>query len=139
MSQSAFISLVQGSAATEVTLDDVKAKLRHYIDQTSRTGKQLGWDYAGAAFPYSIEDQNSEKHAWFYLKGSRPPYRFIVFGVGRRPDGERSVPYIQVVLPEGSTHADKAKANEYCKWLGRQLLAEVTLFNGRTMVFSSRK
>jgi hypothetical protein len=139
MSQSAYISLVQGSAATDITLDDVKEHLLRYRAQTALTGKQLGWDYANAAFPYTIEHKPGEDRLWFYLKGLKPQYRFVLFGVGRKQEGDRSVPYIQVVLPEGATHGDKAKANEYCKWLGRQLLAEVKLFNGRIMHYNPRK
>lgn len=139
MSQSAYISLVQGSSADRVTLDDVKERLRHYREQTSLTGRQLDWDYAEAAFPYTVESKPGEEDRWFYLKGKSPLYRFILFGTGLRSDGERDIPYVQVVLPDGSTHGDKSKANEYCKWLGKQWQAEVKMFNGRTIYFNPRK
>jgi len=139
MSQSAYISLVQGSTAAQVTLDDVKDRLQRYRDQTGLTGRQLDWDYAEAAFPYSVESKPGEEDRWFYLKGKTPAYRFIVFGTGARPENEGGAPFIQVVLPDGATHGDKSKANELCKWLGKQLLAEVKLFNGRTIYYNPRK
>ncbi|MBW5444732.1 DUF1885 family protein [Cohnella sp. CFH 77786] len=139
MSQSAYISLVQGSAMQEITLDGVKEQLRQYREQTEQTGRQLGWDYAGAAFPYSVEQKPEARDLWFYLKGTNPLYRNIVIGTGIRETENGSVSYIQVVLPDGSTHGDKAKANELCKWIGKRLQAEVKMFNGRTLYFNPRK
>lgn len=139
MSQSAYISLVQGSQVQDITLDGVKDQLRQYREQTELTGRQLGWDYADAAFPYAIEQKPEAEGQWFYLKGNNPLYRHIVIGTGSRADGETVVPYIQVVLPDGSTHGDKAKANELCKWIGKRLQAEVKMFNGRTFYFNPRK
>lgn len=139
VSQSAYISLVQGSALAEIDLDGVKEQLLHYKEQVSLTGRQLGWDYAEAAFPYGIETKPEADGQWFYLKGTNPNYRYIVFGTGRREQDDASVPYIQVVLPDGSTHGDKSKANELCKWIGRKLQAEVRMFNGRTIYFNPRK
>ncbi|MFD0671884.1 DUF1885 family protein [Cohnella sp. GCM10027633] len=139
MSQSAYISLVQGSALADIDLNGVKEQLLHYKEQVSLTGRQLGWDYAEAAFPYGIETKPEAQDQWFYLKGNNPSYRYIVFGTGKREEDGSSVPYIQVVLPDGSTHGDKAKANELCKWIGRKLLAEVKMFNGRTIYFNPRK
>lgn len=140
MSQSAYISLVQGSTISEITLDGVKEQLQQYREQTELTGRQLGWDYAGAAFPYDIEQKPEAENRWFYLKGKNPLYRHIVIGTGRRETADGgTVPYIQVVLPEGSTHGDKAKGNELCKWIGRRLQAEVKLFNGRTIYYNPRK
>jgi len=139
MSQSAYIQIVAGSNVDEITLDGVKERLERYREQTALTGRQLGWDYAEAAFPYTVETKPGEEHRWFYLKGKNPLYRYIVFGTGVRETEGASVPYIQVVLPDGSTHGDKAKANELCKWLGKQLQAEVKLFNGRTIYYNPRK
>ncbi|CAM3724068.1 DUF1885 domain-containing protein [Cohnella lubricantis] len=139
MSQSAYISLVQGSAAAEISLEDVKQQLQHYREQTGLTGQQLDWNYAEAAFPYSIETKAGEEDRWFFLKGRKPPYRYILFGTGLRAEGETTVPYIHVVLPDDATHGDKSKANEYCKWIGKRLLAEVKLFNGRTLYYNPRK
>ncbi|MCC3372938.1 DUF1885 family protein [Cohnella sp. REN36] len=140
MSQSAYITLVQGSAVDQITLEDIKARLAHYREQTALTGEQLGWDYANAAFPYTMESKPGEEQRWFYLKGNQPSYKYIVIGYARGGEpAEDPAPAIQVVLPEGATHGDKAKANELCKWLGKQLLAEVRLFNGRTIYYNPRK
>jgi len=139
MSQSAYISLVVRQPDETLTLDKVRQQLEHYREQTSLTGRQLGWNYEDAAFPYTIETRPGEEDKWFYLKGANPLYKYIVFGVGERQEGDGTVPYIQVVLPDGATHGDKAKANEICKWLGRRLQAEVKLFNGRIMRFQPLK
>jgi Domain of unknown function (DUF1885). len=141
MSQSAFIKLVQGSAASSVTVEDIKASLRHYREQTELTGRQLGWNYAEVAFPYTFESRAGEEDRWFYLKGNNPKYRFILFGTASPPEeaGAEEPSCIQVVLPAEATHGDKSKANEYCKWIGKQLQAEVKLFNGRTIYYNPRK
>jgi hypothetical protein len=139
MGQSAYISLVQGSSLADIDLNGVKEQLLHYKEQVSLTGRQLGWDYAEAAFPYGIETKPDAKDQWFYLKGNNPMYNYIVFGTGKREEDGASVPYIHVVLPDGATHGDKAKANELCKWIGRKLQAEVQMFNGRTIYFNPRK
>jgi hypothetical protein len=139
MSQSAYISLVQGSTVDQMTLDGVKEQLQQYIEQTELTGRQLGWDYADVAFPYGIEQKPDADGKWFYLKGKNPMYRHIVFGTGTRDGDGAGIPYIHVVLPEGSTHGDKSKANELCKWIGKRLQAEVKLFNGRILYFNPRK
>lgn len=139
MSQSAYIKLVEGSAAPSVTLDEVKQYLQDYIEQTKQTGKQLGWDYAGAAFPYTFESRPDGEGKWFYLKGTNPLYKYMIFGVGKETGENGETHYIQVVLPDGCTHGDKSKGNELCKYLGKKLKAEVHMFNGRVMYFNPRK
>ncbi|WP_239617274.1 DUF1885 family protein [Cohnella mopanensis] len=139
MGQSAYISLVQGSTVAEIDLNGVKEQLNHYQAQMTLTGQQLGWDYAEAAFPYSIESKADANGQWFYLKGTNPLYRYIVVGTGLRDNEGTSIPYIQLVLPNDSTHGDKSKANELCKWIGKQLQAEVQMFNGRKIYFNPRK
>lgn len=139
MSQSAYISLVQASKLDTIDLDGVKDQLRDYQEQMTLTGRQLGWDYVEAAFPYVIEQKPEAEGQWFYLKGTQPLYKYIVIGTGSREVDGDSIPYIQVVLPEGATHGDKAKANELCKWIGKRLHAEVKLFNGRIFYFYPRK
>lgn len=139
MSQSAYISLVEGSKLDSIDLDGVKEQLREYQEQMALTGRQLGWDYAGAAFPYDIEQKPEAEGKWFYLKGNQPLYQYIVIGTGSREVDGSVIPYIQVVLPKGATHGDKAKANELCKWIGKRLQAEVKMFNGRTFYFNPRK
>ncbi|EPY10228.1 MULTISPECIES: DUF1885 family protein [Paenibacillus] len=136
MSQSAFITFVDGSEVASITLDELKGQLLHYREQTQLTGEQLGWDYAEAAFPYTIETKPGQEQEWFYLKGSNPLYRHIVFGVGEKEDFRR---YVQMVLPDDATHGDKAKGNELCKYLAKKWKAELTLFNGRIMYYNPRK
>ncbi len=130
---------MEGSAVERLSLDDVKEWLGRYRRQTSLTGEQLDWDYADAAFPYTVETRPGEEDRWFYLKGTTPQYRYILFGVGNKADGERETHFVQVVLPDDATHGDKAKGNELCKYFARHLKAELTLFNGRTMYFNPRK
>lgn len=139
MAQSAYIYLVDGSAASTLTLDELKEHLGRYREQTALTGKQLGWDYAASAFPYSVETKPEGQGKWFYLKGSNPLYKYILFGVGSKTEEEKEKPYIQVTLPDDATHGDKSKGNELCKYLARQLKAELHLFNGRTMYYNPRK
>lgn len=139
VSQSAYISLVQGSKADSITLDGIKEQLHQYREQMALTGRQLGWDYEDAAFPYAVEQKPEAADVWFYLKGTHPLYRHIVFGTGQRQEEDKAIPFIHVVLPDDATHGDKSKANELCKWIGKRLLAEVKLFNGRTLYFNPRK
>lgn len=149
LSQSAYIKLVKGSAIAEVSLDDIKEQFGRYREQLAKTGQQLDWNYADNAFPYTIQQKPEGEGKWFYLKGTQPSYRYIVIGVGSSssPDaagqeGEEAAaaePFVQVVLPEGSTVGDKAKGNELTKYLGKTWKAEVRLFNGRVMYFNPRK
>jgi len=139
VSQSAYIMLVEGSVVQQLSLDEVKEHLARYQEQTSLTGQQLGWDYSEAAFPYTVETKPGEEQRWFYLKGTSPLYYYILFGVGSQSRGEREISYIQVVLPEGATHGDKAKGNELCKYLAKHLKAELKMFNGRVIYYNPRK
>ncbi len=144
MGKSAYIKLVEASALQQITLDDIKNKFQHYISMTSNTGKQLDWQYAEAAFPYTIVDKPESKGQWFYLKGNDPKmYKYIVIGVGSEEveagDETKQRYFCQIVLPEGCTHGDKSKANEYCKFLSKEWKAELHMFNGRVMYFYPRK
>ncbi|USG67498.1 DUF1885 family protein [Brevibacillus ruminantium] len=138
--QSAYIYLVDGSTASETSLDDVKAKLQHYVDMTKKTGQQLGWTYADAAFPYTIEERPEGKDAWVLLRGKDPStYKAIIVGVGKGEKNGKEHSYIQVSLPESATHGDKNKANEFCRYLARTYKAELHLFNNRVQYFQPRK
>ncbi|WP_053375574.1 DUF1885 family protein [Paenibacillus sp. FJAT-27812] len=138
MSQSAYIKFVQGSSVEKLTLEDVQSQLLLYVEQTKLTGAQLGWDYAEAAFPYTIESKQDDR--WFYLKGINPLYKHIIFGPSETTSvAGKTVPCVQVVLPDEATHGDKAKANELCKFMAKQLQAELTMFNGRTIYYNPRK
>lgn len=136
MAQSAYIKFVEGSAVSSVTLDELKNQLQHYKEQLALTGKQLGWEYDDAGFPYTFEAKPEGEGKWFYLKGTSPLYKYIVMGVGSEPSGQS---FVQVVLPEDCSHGDKGKGNEFCKYLARLWKAELHLFNGRIMYFNPRK
>jgi hypothetical protein len=138
--QSAYIYFVEGSTATQVDIDDVKAKFARYIDMTKKTGEQLGWAYADAAFPYTLEERPEGKGSWFLLKGKDPDhYKAIVVGIGSKEENGHEKHYVQVSLPESATHGDKNKANEYCRYLARDYKAELHLFNNRIQYFQPRK
>lgn len=122
-----------------LSLEELKDELLRYQEQTAKTGKQLGWDYAEAAFPYTIESKPDAEGRWFYLKGTHPMYHAIVFGTGVAERGGKEVHYAQVVLPDGSTHGDKNKAIELLKYIARNLQAELHLFNGRVMYYNPKK
>lgn len=158
MGETATIKLVEGSTQQAITLEEVKALLERYIEQTTKTGRQLGWNYQEHAFPYTIETRPEAEGKWFLLRGKQPGYRAIVIGVETEPytvtterpkegtNGEtetvtetRQSAYIAVHLPDVSTHGDKAKANEFCKYLAKTLQAELHLFNGRVMYYNPRK
>lgn len=142
-SQKAYIKLVEGANQDRVTLDELKEFFQYYKNITNKAGTQLNWDYEGYAFPYEIRETSEGKGTWFYLKGIEDRYKYIVFAVGKKEqeinDEVKTQYFVQVELPEGSTYGDKGKANEFCKFLGKKLGAEVQLFNGRTMYFNKRK
>ncbi|MBU6145869.1 MAG: DUF1885 family protein [Paenibacillaceae bacterium] len=108
------------------TLQDVIDTLHRYVDQVRRTGAQLQWEYAAAAFPYTLCTPEEGANRWCWLRGNNDLYRTIVFGV-------RDGTTIEIVLPDGHTHGDKAKANELCKYMLKQFGGTLQLFNGRTM------
>lgn len=144
MGKSAFIKLVKDSKVQEVTLSDIKSKISHYIDMTKKTGQQLSWSYANAAFPYTVVEKPEAQGKWFYLKGNDPKlYKYIMLGVGieeiKAADEKKEQCYIQVVLPEDSTHGDMGKANEFCKYLAKEYQGELHLFNDRVMYYYPRK
>ncbi|GIP32859.1 DUF1885 family protein [Paenibacillus sp. J2TS4] len=139
MAQSAFIKFVEGSTVSSLSLDELKQHLLNYKEQLALTGKQLGWDYSEAGFPYTIETKPEAQDKWFYLKGMDSLYHYIVLGLGRESRDDQDIHYVQAVLPDDATHGDKCKANEFCKHLGRKLKAELHLFNGRIMYYNPRK
>lgn len=142
MAQSAYIKLVKNAAVPSLTLEELEQHLLAYKEQLALTGKQLGWSYESAGFPYSIERKAEGADRWFYLKGQDFNYRYIVLGLGSEAsdqEEDEEIQYVQVVLPDDATHGDKGKANELCRYLGRKLKAELHLFNGRVMYFYPRK
>ncbi|UZJ77317.1 DUF1885 family protein [Fictibacillus sp. KU28468] len=140
MQQHAYIKLVPSSKQQSITSEEVKNLFRYYNEITSKTGTQLGWEYGQSAFPYSMEEKSEGKDRWFYLKGTdRQQFKYIIIGLDTEETAETNTSYIQVTLPEGFTHGDKGKANEFCKFLAKQLEGELHLFNGRIMYYYKRK
>ncbi|MBM6618618.1 DUF1885 family protein [Bacillus suaedaesalsae] len=144
MSNSAYIKLVPGSTQQSISLDEVKKLFHYYKEITSKTGAQVSWSYSTAAFPYELKEKPEGKDQWFYLKSDERGYNMIVVGVGSEQyedeNGEFvNREYIQIVLPEGATHGDKGKGNEFSKFLGQKLEGELHLFNGRVMYYYKRK
>lgn len=137
MAESAFITLVEGSTKETLTLDDLKNELNHYVAMNTKTGEQLGWEYAEMAFPYTIEQKPEGEGKWFYLKSTEPRlYRYIMLGVKQNEEGQTQV---QITIPDDALQGDKSKANELCRYLAKQFKAELILFNGRTQYFNPRK
>ncbi len=134
----AVIQLVEGSTQQEIQLEDVKKKLEYYVEQAALTGQQLNWDYASATFPYTMEEQSDGTTTWLVLKGKEPHlYKYLVIGVGKEEQSGQH--YIQVIVPQDATHGDRAKANEFCRYLARSYQGELHLFNGRVIYFNPRK
>jgi hypothetical protein len=142
LSQSAFIKLVPASKQQSISLSEVKELFHYYKEITSKTGEQVSWEYADAAFPYEVDEKEEGKDSWFLLKATSDRYKYIIVGVGTEENDENSeeeTSYIQVVLPEGASFGDKGKANEFCKFLAKKLAGELHLFNKRVMYFYKRK
>jgi hypothetical protein len=139
MASSAYIKLVSKSKKKTLTMEDVKDLLCYYKEITSKTGKQLGWEYSEAAFPYELKEKPEGKDRWFYLKGKEDRYKMILIGVGTQSDStDEELSYIQVTLHDQSTHGDKGKANEICKFLAKKLEGELKLFTGSIMYYYKR-
>ncbi|MCH5584004.1 DUF1885 family protein [Shimazuella sp. AN120528] len=118
-----------------IELADVQNTLNYYREMTRNTGKQLAWDYEAAAFPYTMEEKETDGTKYLLLTGNDPHLNnHIVIGVGQKEDTQQY--YVQIVLPEDATHHDVAKGNEYAKFIAKQLKGELQLFNGRIMAYS---
>lgn len=143
MVRNAYIKLVPDSAKDTITTEEVKDLFRYYKEITAKTGEQLGYPYDEDAFPYEIKEKEEEKDKWFYLESDKPDYKYILIGVDSEEveddDGaKRTQYYVQITIPETATVGDKAKANEFCKFLGKKLKGELHLFNGRIMYFNKK-
>ncbi len=112
-----------------LSLEKIKELLIYYQEITAKTGEQLSWSYRETAFPYTLT-QKPTISDWFYLKGLNEGYSIILIGISNN--------VIQVVLTDQSTHGDKAKANELCKFLSNKLQADLTLFNGRKVQYTKK-
>jgi len=143
MALNAYIKLVPSAAKQTISIEEVKELFRYYKNATAKTGDQTNWDYEIASFPYEIKETEDSGN-WFYLHSNEDRYNYILVGVDhetvKSETGEKQEQvYIQVTLPEQSTHGDKGKANEFCKFLAKKLKGELQLFNGRIMYFYPRK
>jgi hypothetical protein len=140
LSKNAYIKLVPASLKQNITVEEVKELFNFYMTNTAKTGEQLSWGYSEAAFPYTIEEKE-ENGNWFYLKGKDPrTHKYILVGVGTEEREDHThTSYIQFTLTDISTHGDKGKANEYCKYLAAKLKGELHLFNGRVMYYYPKK
>ncbi|MFY4773690.1 DUF1885 family protein [Metabacillus sp. RGM 3146] len=125
MDTRATIKLLSSSEKSRITLKETIDYLTYYKEITSKTGDQLDWNYGAAAFPYSIESHEG----YAELKSSERGYNRFIIAVGE--DQETQCSFIQIILPQSSTYADKSKANELCKFLARKLKAELHLFSGK--------
>lgn len=130
--QSAYIRLKDRKEP--LTWDELQDELKRYIEITSKTGEQLDWEYEKAAFPYTIAARSDKAKRWFYLKGADPAlYKVILIGLG---EDEEGTSVVQITLPDISTHGDKGKANELCRYLAKRLKGDLILFNGRVQSFA---
>jgi hypothetical protein len=144
LANNAYIKLVEASHQQTITIDELKEMFRYYKEITAKTGQQLGWEYDSAAFPYELKDAPEGQENCFYLLSNVPGYHGMIVGIGTEEldDSEgstRTQYFVQITLPQGATHGDKGKANEFCKFLAKKLEGELHLFNGRVMYFYKRK
>jgi len=147
MAENAYIKLVPSAAKETVTIEEVKELFLYYKELTGKTGEQidqLDYHYEDLAFPYEIKETEQGKGKWFYLSSNLEHYKVILVGVDQETvtdenGEERKQTYIQITLPEQSTYGDKGKANQFCKFIAKQLQAELHLFNGRIMCYYPRK
>ncbi|MDX8359931.1 MULTISPECIES: DUF1885 family protein [Bacillaceae] len=141
MANNAYIKLVPKSKKHDITLDDVEDLFEYYKEITNKTGKQLDWKYDDSAFPYRITKINDGNNDLFHLQSEHKQYKSIIVGIGNESIEDmdskevRQQQYIQVSLLKQSTHGDKGKANEFCKFLAKKVSGELHLFNGRTIYY----
>ncbi|SDY62300.1 DUF1885 family protein [Thermoactinomyces sp. DSM 45892] len=127
MKKSTYIRLVKGSTQPDISLDEVHSLLDLYVSRMKKTGEQLDWDYASAAFPYKpiVREENGVSYLTLTPTDTELYYGFWL-GVGKEDD---NTPFIQIVLPTSATHGDVGKANEYAKFLAKELKGQLSLFN----------
>lgn len=144
MPENAYIKLVPSALKQIVSIEDIKELFHYYKEITRKTGNQLNWQYESASFPYEIVEKEEGKGKWFLLSSSHDGYNAILVGIDmetyQNANGDEiEQVYIQVTLPEESTHGDKGKANEFCKFMAKKFQGELHLFNGRIMYYYPRK
>ena len=136
MIEHAYIKWTDDSGRTG-HLEELKKWFHDYKAMAAKTGEQLNWTYEEAAFPYSLQEKNFGGARWLVLNSDTDRYHSILFRTGHEEETGQS--FIEAILPQGSTHGDKGKANELCKFLAGRLNAELHLFNKRVMHFSKKK
>lgn len=109
----------------KVSLADVIELFTYYQEITRKTGEQLNFAYEKNAFPYEIKNVDNR---YLILSSTLDLYHKIY--VGFENDST-----LLFRLSQRSTHGDKAKAVEFCKFFAKKLKARLQLFNGRTMYF----
>lgn len=132
-----YIKLKPGSLRQNITIDELKGLLNDYKSSISKTAHQLNWEYNERAFPYMIREPDDNNANWFYLVSEERGYHLIALGIDNGQDSpeedDEMLPYIQITLVDSSTYGDKAKANEFAKYLAKKLKGELHLFNGRVI------
>lgn len=144
MGRNAYIKLVPASNKEAITIQEVQELLTYYKEITKKTGEQVSWEYNDAALPYEITQKQLDNRSILHLSSSVSRFKTILIGVGNEQvedeNGEtREQYYVQISLTGASTHGDKGKANELCKFLAKKLEGELHLFNGRVMYYYKRK
>ena len=144
MTRKAYIKLVSNSSQTAITKDELKTLFHYYKKITTKTGTQIDWKYDQAAFPYEIKELPNQQDNSFHLYSKQDRYHSILIGIKQEATNDENgnphkQTYIQITLPSSSTHGDKGKANEFCKFIAKQLQGDLQLFNGRIMYFSRQK
>jgi hypothetical protein len=140
--QSSYIYFRKGSKHERMTLDEVKEEFKQYIHMSEETGVQLGFEYAEVAFPYTIEPIEGEgDNQFFTLKTTdAAKYSKILVGVGTHEEADGTpAPFIQLTLTDTALAGDKYKGLEFAKYIAKRNLAEVKMFNGRTIYYNPRK
>lgn len=138
MGKSSYIRLTSESKQQNITLSEIKDLLQYYCSMLTNTGKQLGWDYTNASFPYEIREQEWNSITYLLLQGHTPEsYHSLLFGVVQDQETNNSI--IQITLTPNSTFGDKSKANEFVKFLSKKLKGELHLFNERVISYNKMK
>jgi hypothetical protein len=135
MSNHSCIKLVSSSTKQDIDMNEIKAMFHSYVKQNKKTAQQLNWNYEYFSFPYEIEDASINKEK-IKLISNHDRYHSLSIHIERDKDKQT---VIIVSLLNQSTYADKGKANDLCKFLAKNLEAELHLFNGRVMYYNRRK
>ncbi|MGM9986669.1 MAG: DUF1885 family protein [Bacillaceae bacterium] len=139
MSQIAYVTFVNKSLQSTITLDEVLQQFTYYKEIMSKTGKQLDWQYTERAFPYDISTIERQPVPLLHLTSTQDRYKEIYVGV-KREDAQTTedANVIFIALTNQSTFGDKGKATEFAKFLAKKYEGQLTLFNERIMYYNKR-